>query len=78
MKETRERVRALLKELDTTQVDVVGYLNDSPTVPYRVTPAEFCNALGGSLATPKANRMVADALAYLERRKRAADRRSGR
>lgn len=70
MKETREQVRALLKELGITQADVVEYMNDSPTVPYRVTPPEFCNALRGALSTPKANRMLGDALAYLERKKK--------
>ena len=77
MKETRERVRALLDDLGMTQVDIVEYMNDNPNVPYRVTPPEFCNALRGALTTPKATRMMGDALAYLERKQRAAERRSG-
>lgn len=68
MEDTRERVRALLKELDITQVEVISYMNGSPTVPYRVTPAEFSNALRGALVSPKANRIMTDALSYLDRR----------
>lgn len=63
MWKTREEVKAMLEELGITQAEVARVLNRQSA--YKVTPSELSNALSGTLTTPKANRLVADAYSYL-------------
>jgi len=64
--EVRERVKRLLQETGTTQAELCREI--SRRFDYRVYPAEMSNALSGSLESPKANRILADAYSLLERK----------
>ena len=66
MWELRERVKSLLEKTGTTQAELCREI--SHRFGYRVYPAEMSNALSGSLESPKANRILADAYSLLERK----------
>jgi len=66
MWELRERVKRLLEKTGTTQAELCREI--SHRFDYRVYPSEMSNALSGSLESPKANRIIADAYSLLERK----------
>lgn len=66
MWELRERVKCLLRETGVTQATLCREINRK--FGYRVYPAEMSSALSGTLQSPKANRILADAYSLLERR----------
>lgn len=66
MWEVRERVKSLLESTGTTQAQICRDI--AHRFGYRVYPAEMSNALSGSLESPKANRILADAYSLLERK----------
>lgn len=69
MREKRARLVRLMRELGMTRRDLVHYVNESPSVPYRVTEGEVADAVSGSASTPKAGRIAEDCAAHLERLK---------
>lgn len=66
MWELRERVKKLLEKTDTSQAELCREI--SRRFSYKVYPAEMSNTLSGSLESPKANRILADAYSLLERK----------
>lgn len=67
---TRIEVRELMTSLHVTQASLRRHINGK--CGYTVTAAEVCDALNGSLVTPKANRILADAWSYLKKTERRA------
>ncbi|WP_165170615.1 hypothetical protein [Adlercreutzia sp. ZJ242] len=63
-KEMRDEVLRLLEKLKLTQAEVVRRINENSS--YRLTRPEFNTYLKG-LSTPKANRVLMDALKVLLR-----------
>lgn len=73
MNECRKLVSDLIASLGFSQAELVRRINAEGI--YRVNSVEMCNALNGSITTPKANRIVADCYSILTREKEKADRR---
>lgn len=69
----REMVKELLVETGSSQAqtarEIVRRFN------YKVQPSEMCNAVNGTLDTPKARRIITDALSILSAKKRVMDKR---
>lgn len=68
-----EMVKQLLKETGSSQAqtarDIMRRFN------YKVQPSEICNAVNGTLDTPKARRILTDAMSILSAKKQVMERR---
>lgn len=69
----RQLVRQLLSETGWSQAQTAREI--VRRYGYKVQPSEMCNAVNGTLDTPKARRILTDALGILSARKSLMDKR---